>query len=54
MATVLNLDPITKLTREQFVQLCQANPELSLERNPQGELTIISPVGSEVVNKKLI
>jgi Uma2 family endonuclease len=52
MTTVLNLEPITKLTREQFVQLCQANPELQLERNPQGELVIVSPVGGESGQKE--
>ena len=52
MATILNLNPITKLTREQFVQLCQANPELPLERNPQGELIIMSPVGGESGQKE--
>ncbi|MDY7004271.1 MAG: Uma2 family endonuclease [Cyanobacteriota bacterium] len=52
MITVLNLNPITKLTREQFVQLCQANPELQLERNPQRELIIMSPVGGESGQKE--
>ncbi len=52
MNTVLNLEPITSLTREQFYQLCLKNPELQLERNPQGELIIISPVGGESGNKE--
>jgi Uma2 family endonuclease len=47
MATVLNLQSITSLNREQFYQLCLNNPELNLERNPQGELIIMSPVGGE-------
>jgi Uma2 family endonuclease len=47
MTTVLNLDPITSLSREDFYQLCIHNPELQLERNPQGELIIMSPVGGE-------
>jgi Uma2 family endonuclease len=48
MATVLNLDPFTRsLTREQFVRLCQSNPDLQLERSRQGELVIVSPVGGE-------
>ncbi|WP_017292692.1 Uma2 family endonuclease [Geminocystis herdmanii] len=45
MTTVLNLQSITALNRQQFYQLCLNNPELSLERNPQGELIIMSPVG---------
>lgn len=52
MRTVLNLEPITSLTREQFYQLCLRNPELQLERNPQGELIIMSPVGGESGNKE--
>ncbi|MBL1210304.1 Uma2 family endonuclease [Geminocystis sp. GBBB08] len=52
MATVLNLNSITRLTRKQFVELCQANPELQLERNPQGELIIMSPVGGESGQKE--
>ncbi len=45
MTTVLNLESITVLNREKFYQLCVSNPELSLERNPQGKLIIMSPVG---------
>ncbi len=52
MVTVLNLNPITKLNRQQFYQLCQVNPELQLERNPQGELIIMSPVGGESGKKE--
>jgi Uma2 family endonuclease len=47
MTTVLNLDPITTLTREQFFQLCQANPDLPLERSSTGELIIVTPIGGE-------
>jgi Uma2 family endonuclease len=47
MVTVLNLSPITQLTREQFYQLCLANQDVSLERSPQGELIIVAPVGGE-------
>lgn len=37
----------TKLTEEQFMELCQENPELRLELTAQGELIIMPPVGSE-------
>ncbi len=47
MTTILNLDPITKLTRSQFYQLCLANPDLLLELSPRGELIIIPPLGGE-------
>jgi Uma2 family endonuclease len=43
----LNLNPIIKLTREQFYQLCETNPELKLERNAQGELIVMPPTGGE-------
>ncbi len=53
MTTVLNLNPLTTtLTREQFYLLCQNNPDLQLERNPQGELIIMSPVGGESGKKE--
>ncbi len=52
MNTVLNLEPITSLTTEQFYQICLKNPELQLERNPQGKLIIISPVGGESGRKE--
>lgn len=52
MTTILNLEPITTLTREQFFQLCQANPDLQLERSPQGELIIVTPIGGEGGNQE--
>lgn len=36
-----------KLTEEQFMQLCQENPELRLEFTAQQELVIMPPTGSE-------
>jgi Uma2 family endonuclease len=41
----LKLDPIIKLTEDQFYQLCQENPDMKLERNYKGELVIMSPTG---------
>ncbi|NEP00304.1 MAG: Uma2 family endonuclease [Symploca sp. SIO2E9] len=52
MTTVLNLEPITILTRENFFQLCQANPDLELERSANGELIIVTPVGGESGNQE--
>lgn len=46
-ALTLNLNSIIKLTREQFYQLCEENPDLKLERNAQGELIIMPPTGGE-------
>ncbi|MBW4505593.1 MAG: Uma2 family endonuclease [Scytonematopsis contorta HA4267-MV1] len=41
----LKLDPIIKLTEDQFYQLCQENPDMKLERNHKGELVIMPPTG---------
>jgi len=37
----------TKLTEEQFVRLCQENPDLQLELTSQGELVIMPPTSLE-------
>jgi Uma2 family endonuclease len=47
MKTVLNLEPITKLTPAQFYQLCLANPDVPMERSPDGDLIIMTPIGGE-------
>lgn len=46
-ALTLNLNSVIKLTREQFYQLCEENPDLKLERNAEGELIIVPPTGGE-------
>ena len=43
----LDLNPIIKLTEEQFFQLCQENSDLKLERNTKGELIVMPPTGGE-------
>lgn len=43
---VLSLDQVG-LTDEQFFHLCQANELLKLERNAQGELLIMPPIGGK-------
>lgn len=42
----LNLQE-TKLTEDQFVRLCQENPDLRIELTTQGELVIMPPTGLE-------
>ena len=49
-ALKLDLTPLMKLTRTDFIRLCAANPELKLERTAQGELVIMSPTGGETGN----
>jgi Uma2 family endonuclease len=43
----IDLSQIVKLTREEFVKLCAANPDRKLERTAQGELIVMSPTGGE-------
>lgn len=44
-AITLELHSIVDLTDEQFYQLCQANPDLRLERTAEGELVVMPPAG---------
>jgi Uma2 family endonuclease len=44
-AIILNLEPITQLTHEQFYELCMANKDVPMERSPSGELIIMTPLG---------
>ena len=46
-AFVLDLSPVTTLTREQFYLLCEANPDRKLERSSTGELIVMAPTGGE-------
>lgn len=52
MNVVLNLEPIIRLSDEQFYQLCVVNRDLSLELNATGELVIVPPVGGESGNQE--
>jgi Uma2 family endonuclease len=46
--TLLDVSGIVlRLTHEQFVQLCQNNPDRSLELTKDGELEIVAPTGGE-------
>ena len=46
-AITLDLNPVSKLSHEEFLQLCETNPDLKLERTAQGELVIMPPTGGE-------
>ena len=41
------------LTNEQFYQLCVSNPEIPLERNAQGALIVMSPVGGDSGSREM-
>ena len=44
----INLKPIAKhISDEDFENICKSNPELKLETDPQGNLILMSPTGSE-------
>jgi Uma2 family endonuclease len=43
----LNLEPVIRLSHEQFKQLVAANPDAALELTSIGELVIMSPSGGE-------
>ncbi|MUL35575.1 Uma2 family endonuclease [Gloeocapsopsis dulcis] len=44
-AITLDLHSVVDLTDEQFYQLCQANPDLKLERTATGEIVMSPPTG---------
>ena len=44
-ALILNIPAETCLSDEQFFQLCQANRDLRIERNANGDLVIMPPTG---------
>ncbi len=46
-AITLDLHSVVDLTDEQFRKLCQANPEIKLERTAKGELIVMPPTGGE-------
>jgi len=46
----LDLTPLTTLSRQQFRELCAANPAMILERSKDGELIIMAPTGGETGN----
>ncbi|HLO85678.1 MAG TPA: Uma2 family endonuclease [Nostocaceae cyanobacterium] len=43
----INLDPIIRLTNEQFYQLCMVNKDINFELNAQRQLIIVPPRGGE-------
>ena len=43
----LRLWPAIDLSREQFVQLCQLNRDVRIERNAEGSIALMPPTGGE-------
>ncbi|MEO0802016.1 MAG: Uma2 family endonuclease [Cyanobacteria bacterium J06642_2] len=47
MVVTLDLGPIATLSHERFYELCMANRDIPMERNPTGALIIMPPVDGE-------
>jgi Uma2 family endonuclease len=48
---VLQMSPAIEMTDQQFFTFCQQNRDYRIERTATGEITIISPTGSETGNR---
>ncbi len=46
-ALTINLNSIANLSRSQFRQIANDNPDMKLERNKQGHLIVMAPTGGE-------
>ena len=53
---LVHLPPSTTLSGQQLCDLCQANPDIKIERTTRGELIFMPPTGGETGkrNAKLI
>ncbi len=49
----LQFPPSMQMTEEQFYDFCQVNRDLRIERNRFGEISIMSPTGSESGNREV-
>jgi Uma2 family endonuclease len=49
-ALTINLNSISNLSRSQFRQIADDNPDMKLERNKQGNLIVMAPTGGETGN----
>jgi Uma2 family endonuclease len=49
-ALTINLNSIANLSRSQFRQIANDNPDMKLERNKQGNLIVMAPTGGETGN----
>jgi len=45
---IVDFSPLaTKVSDEEFAELCRLNPELQIERTSEGELVIVAPTGGK-------
>jgi len=56
METVIQFEPVIRVTDDQFFEFCQLNQDWRIERTAQGDLVIMPPTGGETgrINFKLI
>jgi Uma2 family endonuclease len=47
----LHLASVLRLTDDQLFELCQRNRDLRIEREPTGDLTLMTPVGGKSANR---
>jgi Uma2 family endonuclease len=51
---VVDFSPLaTKVSDEEFAELCRLNPELQFERTSEGELVVMSPTGGKTGRRNL-
>jgi Uma2 family endonuclease len=48
----INLNSISRITYEQFYQVCRDNTDIKFERNAAGEILVMLPTGGEIRNQK--
>ncbi|MEH1848382.1 MAG: Uma2 family endonuclease [Nostoc sp.] len=51
-AITINFNNIVKLSDDQFYQLCRDNSDIKFERNANGELIVMPPMGGETGKRK--
>ena len=49
---MLQIPPSMQMTDDQFFEFCQVNRDLRIERNKLGEISIMTPTGSETGNRE--
>src|SRR5882724_8783739 len=49
---VFDLSPlVSKISTEEFVELCRQNPQLRIERTSEGDLIVMAPTGGKTGNR---
>jgi len=51
LALLLKLRPVVRLSEDEFFEFCQINRDLRIERNAEGDITIMPPTGGETSDR---